>query len=993
MDTEFQGTHTLTVQTAARIAPDTVAVQIYRASAVPDLPADFDLGRYIRTTPDSYGQFFSTVEVRPVKVLTPDLSPARVVRDLFQVQGLNILSRPAAWHLLNLFTPLANSAGTSFAANVRHRKQFPYWDIPQVGITLVGHFLRADFGRLFGRKLWQDLRALHPSDPGRVLVRSRKLIEFIEGRGRSAWRGPVLEYARLDDDLFALTMDFRDTMLPYGPASLDSHSKTFLRLGKLDCFSSEEKRHMLRTFQERADDAYGYAMTDAVNTLLVHEQMARKDAEIYQAFDFGEEEEIPPLRATLGSRVSTFLMRTAERELRYSKTLPSRRALEALMRKGSLALFEDHPDASRFGDQTGTNHGGLLFSRSPTRLWHEAAGLMRDVDMSACYGTIVSRLQVYCGRPVIFEPGARPLTLKQAVEFVNRHADWNGWMIRASGPLPITPNALLPSTENAVTSLNYRQKMRTGKRRRTRQRAFHLEALRDPASVKGTGGSHLYAGVVESGVVTSATWLMIQALPENQRREYEALCADSIIFYPSKLVAAKGCQYDALVTKYASASLPWEESLDLDSMELVRRLTIDAEYVSFLYPIDAYARKVGEFRAQAKKTDGRKSGMDMAWKVHVNSMYGVLASPHLPTGNFLAANQVTAWARAEAFALSQTLNAIQTITDGCTYRLDQIPACTYAECLAIKPDYPIRRAEDGDGIPFLDPKDIPPDDAAFTKWYRNHVKRFFGVSDEDHDKLFGAHDLEHKKTGVSKSIAFDALACDGAGNYAKCTRTPEEGWLVEDFAARSYRNESKEILKPWLVKTYSNDHLTELAPLVEDTELLSFHRASQRARKALDAGIPTVVFPLGLEARKVQNYRALKASAFVFATPEQRTAVLKQWQKFEEKTGCGLEVLALRRGYRDRPRGSLTALAEEIYRFIRSGEVNFNAALNLHKLGKSLKAMVAARAAEIARRRATAETDLFRAIDVRNLDDATLPTAWLVTAEDVDEARAEDGEG
>jgi hypothetical protein len=615
--------------------------------------------------------------------------------------------------------------------------------------------------------------------------------------------------------------------------------------------------------------------------------------------------------------------------------------------------------------------------------------MLRDVDMAGCYNQIISRLRVYWGRPVIFEPGARAVTLKEAVEIVSRHADWDAWMVRASGPITTSPNALIPSTDDAVTSLNYREKMRRG-RRRANRRAFHLEALRDPGSAKGRGGSRLYARVVESGVVTLATWVMIQALPEEVRREYENLRADSIVFYPKELVAGDGLAFDDLVARYATEELPWAEELDLQGLELVRRTRIGAEYVSLRYPIWQYAERVGQFRAAARQAGGKGSGLDLAWKQHANTMYGVLASPHLPTSNFLAANQVTAWARAEAFALSQSLNAVQTITDGCTYRLDQVPACPYAECLRLRPDYPIRRAEDGGGIPFLDPGTIPQDDAQFTAWYREHVKRFFGVAGEEYEALFDTHDLEHKQTGVTRSAAFDALACDGAANYAKCLSDGAGGWRVEDFSARSYRRQSKELLRPWLVESYAKDTLTGPAPLAEDTELLSFHRAGQRARGALDAGAPAVVFPLGLEVRKVQNYRALKPSAFVFDTPEQRAAVLKAWKKFEDRTGCGLEVLALRRTYKRRRQGSLVGLAEEIYQMIRAGGHNLAAALNLYKRNRALQALVDARVAEVQRLKAKAEAELFAAIDVRNLDPTALPTAWLVTADDVRRAGAED---
>src|SRR5262249_38176993 len=151
-------------------------------------------------------------------------------------------------------------------------------------------------------------------------------------------------------------------------------------------------------------------------------------------------------------------------------------------------------------------------------------------------------------------------------------------------------------------------------------------------------------------------------------------------------------------------------------------------YVTLKYPLCDFARKIGEFRKEAQQKEGKKSGLDLAWKLHANTMYGVLASSHLPTNNFVAANQITAQARAEAFALSQVLNTVQTTTDASPSRRAQAPACTYAECLRRKPDYPLRRAEDGDGVPFLDPRTVPQDDAGFTAWYRDRVKTFFGVA-------------------------------------------------------------------------------------------------------------------------------------------------------------------------------------------------------------------------------------------------------------------------
>ncbi len=551
-------------------------------------------------------------------------------------------------------------------------------------------------------------------------------------------------------------------------------------------------------------------------------------------------------------------------------------------------------------------------------------------------------------------------------------------MIRATGDIAAAPNAMIPSTEDAVTSRNYRAERK--KRRRAARNGFGFDRVPDDRSEKGTGRSRLYSAAIRSGIVTHATWLMIRALPPEVRREYEALTAETIVLYPRQLAANDGAAYDELVARHAGGELPWDSALDLDRMQLVTAEAIDDSYVSLRFPIGTYAGQIGRFRREAQRAEGKGGGSDAAWKVHANSMYGVLACADLPTNNFVAANQVTALARAEAFALVQALNGFQVITDGCTYREDQIPACTFAECLARCPDYPIRRAEAGSGIPFLDPATIPGDDTGFTAWYRDHAKRFFGVSGAEYDALWATHELEHKKTGVTRAVAFDALGTDGCGNYLKATRGDEGAWQVEDVAARSYGRGSKPALRDWMVGTYAPDRLTELAPVTEDTTLLKYKEAGQKARAALEAGLPAVYYPLGMESVKVGNYRAIKPSAFLFRTPEQRRAIVKQVEKFEERTGCGLEVLALRRGYRGRREGSLSDLAEEIYRLIREGESDLTRRLNLGRLSPQLAAISEARLAEIRGRKAAAQAALFARIDVGEVDPADLPTGLVVTA-------------
>lgn len=432
-----------------------------------------------------------------------------------------------------------------------------------------------------------------------------------------------------------------------------------------------------------------------------------------------------------------------------------------------------------------------------------------------------------------------------------------------------------------------------------------------------------------------------------------------------------------ILLRPAQPLAPW-----LQGMELVCRERIDAGYVSLCYPIGQFADRIGEFRRQARAAGGKRSGADLAWKQLANTMYGVLACPHLATCNFVAANQITAQGRAEAFALGQALNAIQTITDGCSYRLDQIPACSYTECLRILPDYPLRRAEADDGIPFLDPEGIPRDDQRFTGWYREHVRRFFGDSSSAFRELIGSHDLEHTLHDGG-TTAYDSQACDGPGNYVKCVRSEAGSWKVVGMSARSYGRRSRDQLAEWLVRTYSTNRLPGLAPVTEDIELLSTDRAIRLARRALEAGLEEVIFPLGLELTKALAYRIIRPSTYIFATPEQRAAITGQMQRFEERHGAGLELLALRRNYRGRLCGSLVGLAEAVHRLIRGGSSDLVHGLNLRKLGPSIEDLGRRRRDEVRRVKEFAEGGLLETIDVRQYCAKDLATGYLVTRDDM----------
>ena len=102
---------------------------------------------------------------------------------------------------------------------------------------------------------------------------------------------------------------------------------------------------------------------------------------------------------------------------------------------GGANQFVKDARASWVGEQTARVHGGLLFSRSSTKLWHESA-----TDVAGCRH--VGLLQQYSqhderlpGRPVVLEPGSDKMQLQEAVALMAKHANQDAWYIRVTGDL------------------------------------------------------------------------------------------------------------------------------------------------------------------------------------------------------------------------------------------------------------------------------------------------------------------------------------------------------------------------------------------------------------------------------------------------------------------------------------------------------------------------------------------------------------------------------
>jgi len=299
------------------------------------------------------------------------------------------------------------------------------WKPLNITIKIIVHNLTADHTRMFGSEFYNSIFGSDKLTLTGIRLRDNRTLSYASGK--KSGKAPVLQYLLIGKKfIVAIRIETCDLMLPFNSASLDKHSQTFLGLGKAKDLSINDKKQMETTFKNKTAETYNYAAVDALNTLLIYEQMKLRDLEIHESFKVPVECR-PDFKGTSGRRGSDFLVTTASLHAEGSSYLNKKSKLKRLLKRGGFAPFLVRNSASRYGEQTAKVYGGLLMSRSPTQFWHEASGMFRDVDMSGCYNHIIGNINLYLGKPLVLEPGSKSMPLSEAVVFLEKESPDDGW--------------------------------------------------------------------------------------------------------------------------------------------------------------------------------------------------------------------------------------------------------------------------------------------------------------------------------------------------------------------------------------------------------------------------------------------------------------------------------------------------------------------------------------------------------------------------------------
>src|SRR5262249_37332236 len=112
------------------------------------------------------------------------------------------------------------------ACNAVWDRENQRFTIPVMRLKIVGHFLPADFTRIFGAYFYRDTLGLDRGGAGALTIADRKLLG-LHNPNQPYTGTPLVEYATTPSgEMFEVRLEFCDTNLPYGNASLDKLAAT-----------------------------------------------------------------------------------------------------------------------------------------------------------------------------------------------------------------------------------------------------------------------------------------------------------------------------------------------------------------------------------------------------------------------------------------------------------------------------------------------------------------------------------------------------------------------------------------------------------------------------------------------------------------------------------------------------------------------------------------------------------------------------------------------
>lgn len=587
--------------------------------------------------------------------------------------------------------------------------------VPKCFIVLYGHFLTAEINMIASGTVKERIKSLQQSQGEEQIASGRRAYcqTVIDGK-KLDWVS-LKHIITIEGYHYELCLKLVDTGAIHGVASYkDFCSAVGWKLQYKDNFTSDEKSKMLDMAIERFRDFENYALGDlevyeALNNYyeqwkIVYEKLGLADyfqcpkltiggtvKDLFEAA-LAAKLEIQPIdddgqpiwREPLNEIVDQFIKPTSANDLRQFST--HTRAL--------LAKVE--------GGRCRNNRPTDIFARRKIKGEYDA-GLICDIDISGCYGEGQRNQSYFLGLPEIFDYEATKnneyITLREWLKIYDVDVDkliksvnekdtiaWknaDNWGELLAGAW----YARMRTSERLKYAQDYFASWFTESTDRVDLLAKAIRKMKSDTEMISSdwvnfdeecGSLKIFNYEIWNGVLThdGLQWILAICSPRQRNELLDKIQILSSAVYPrsQKINGTNPKEaLEVLKEKYSE----WDGKNTTNRIKANGRtqIVMNFDKCHAWFDINLGELLVNDLlseRKKAQKVYGKKSPLDVLFKLCVNTLYGDMVSKYFITSNPVVGNNITGRARCLAWFMEKGLHGWQSITDGCAFELNKV---------------------------------------------------------------------------------------------------------------------------------------------------------------------------------------------------------------------------------------------------------------------------------------------------------------------------------
>ena len=537
--------------------------------------------------------------------------------------------------------------------------------IPLLHLEFYAFFALAEVCRIFQGEYLTDIKRLFQQKEGKVLAEFKRRLRFSTKLGGGRTREYIIMpwYMTINGCKHQLSLGWFDTCAVHPQSSYKNFCEVSgVKLEGKELITNEEKVNMAKVYIRDRERFEKYALGDLHNYEAL-QGTNKKFQGIYKSL--GLQEYWQPAKLTLGATTSALLTAALRKNAGVSKT-----DLYSLTRYGTALKLK------QYGGNSAVYLSKVDGGRCINNRWGEATiknAILVDIDISSCYGNSLVHLNYPLGIPYTIgypmNKGInRYISLREFIEQFRDELVPGLWFLRVS----TKEDYKLKYKQDLIASWYPPKNL---EKYLSEYDEFDFEERWDKDE---DGTSKIFTRSIHLGVITHDTLQWIQNIcnPKQRKELLDNLYVIAGLVYPKS--GRKNTAQEVLKVI--------NENKDRNILELSMengkgtKTTIETSYnywTSFNLG-DILVNGLIDIRAIEKKlrtyVDGKevRTPEEVLVKYFINTVFGDLTSRYFKTGNVVAGNNITAKARLMCWMMEKGLYGFQSITDGCTFDINQV---------------------------------------------------------------------------------------------------------------------------------------------------------------------------------------------------------------------------------------------------------------------------------------------------------------------------------